>query len=137
MKKYTFLPHTADIRIFVESDNIEDLFSVSLEAICSILISGEVDIHQQFTLEEFLEIESFDQSALLIDFLSDALVIMNKHKAIFPYVSIQSLEVRKLSAKIYGYPVDEFKEDIKAITYHEANIQQIENIFQTKIVLDI
>ncbi len=137
MKKYTFLPHTADIRILVESDNIEDLFSVSLEAICSILISGEVDIHQQFTLEEFLEIGSFDQSALLIDFLSDALVIMNKHKAIFPYVSIQSLEERKLSAKIYGYPVDEFKEDIKAITYHEANIQQIGNIFQTKIVLDI
>ncbi len=136
MKRFELLPHTADVRILSEADSIEELFIVSLEAICSILYNSDFT-KKEFTISENIQVNSYDQTSLLIDFLSDVLNLIHRYKAIFPQVTFQKLELTELKASIYGFYIDKLDKDIKAITYHEAEIKKINNIYSTIIVIDI
>lgn len=136
MKRFEILPHTADVRIYAEATSIRELFEVSLEAICSILYHSDLT-NTEFNVSEKIEVHSYDQTSLLIDFLSDALALMHKHKAIFSNVIFEKLQETELNATILGFHIDKFDKDIKAVTYHEADIKKIDNNYSTIIVIDI
>ncbi len=136
MKKFELLSHTADVRIHATGSTHEELFRAALEGLCEVTIpahgSGEI------TFRKEIAIDSPDLTALLIDFLSDALSIMHSNKVLLPEVEFKAMDEVYLRAELRGFRVDEFDEDVKAVTYHEANIvENPEGVFETIIVLDI
>lgn len=137
MRNYKLLPHTADVRLYVEADTPEELFKGALNGMAEILKKGFC-AEKIETASKMLNIESIDQTSLLIDFLSEALQYSHEEKIIYCRVKIIKLEEKSLEAEIFGRGADGFDEDIKAVTYHEAEIRKNEKgNWEVTIVFDI
>lgn len=150
MRKYKLISHIADIRLKVEADSLPELFVAALEGMNSIIKTSkhQKSNNQEVGIKRSIEIQALDATALLVDFLNEILYQSHVNKEI--YREIKFLEFPsfaeasagkseiKLRAEICGQKVEEFDEDIKAVTYHEADIIQNEKgNFETMIVFDI
>jgi len=140
VKHFTITPHTADVRLELEASTLEELFSVALIGMAEFIKLGACskishDIHE---IQEEISITSIDTTVLLIDFLSDVLTKTHINKAIFCTITFSELTDTSIHAIIFGKYVESFDEDVKAITYHEANVKRNSSgNYTTVIVFDI
>ncbi|HBP01223.1 MAG: hypothetical protein UY41_C0012G0022 [Candidatus Moranbacteria bacterium GW2011_GWE1_49_15] len=140
MKRYEILPHTADVRLLVEGTSLEELFEAVLEGLAEILSPGscEKNRKEKMDVERYLSIFSDDFTPLLIDFLSEVLTCGYLNKVVFCKVDFLVLEKKVLKAKIRGMRASEITEDVKAVTYHEAEVvKNKRGNFETVVVFDI
>jgi len=138
MRSYTRLPHVADIRINVRGDTLPELFTGTFEAMQEILKDDwkRICAHPQFN--ETIAISASDSTTLLVDFLSELLARSYERNVIFCRVQFIFLAEKSLEAKVSGTDVVGFDEDIKAVTYHEAQITKREDGgYETMLVFDI
>jgi len=133
---YTFLEHTADIRMRVTGKTLEELFQDSLLGMVAAM--KPIEPQEPIKIQREISIESHDTTALLIDFLSEALVFIHtKHEA-YTEIKFHKLTNEFLEVELIGYKSERFTEDIKAVTYHEANIHKTESgLWSTNIIFDI
>jgi len=137
MKTYKYSEHTADVRLQVEANNLEDLFCISIQGMANLIKKDFCKSNAISNLKEELEIKSPDLSTLLIDLMSEVLTLTQINKAIYCKLEIQELENNKIKCFVYGSKVKNFDKDIKAVTYHEAEIKSENNIYKTTVVFDI
>lgn len=139
-KKYEILEHPAELRLKIYGKTLEELFSNAAEAMADILkYDPKPRIHPNAPKEE-IQIQSVDINALLVDFLSEILAKSQINKAVYQVSSVKcqaSNRQANLEAELVGYSIEHFKEDIKAVTYQDLNIQKIDGIWQTILVFDI
>jgi SHS2 domain-containing protein len=63
---------------------------------------------------------------------------MQTEKVVFCKIQFLNFSSTTLEAKISGAKIVEFKEDVKAVTYHEAKIEKNSNgFYETNLVFDI
>ncbi|OGU17011.1 MAG: hypothetical protein A2X61_07615 [Ignavibacteria bacterium GWB2_35_12] len=137
MGYFEYLPHTADVRIRAVGSDLADLFDSALKGLCEVIYSEPIS-NQKLTIKTKINLTSIDSSALIIDFLSEVLLLMYKNKAVFPDIQISKLENNQITAELSGFHIDGFTEDIKAVTYHDAEIiTNKENQLEVVITLDI
>lgn len=133
---YEILEHTADVRMLVQGDSLEDLFSEALYGMMEIL-EPKVD-DQKKVIERVIAIEATDTTTLLIDFLNEVLLSTQIHKEAYNKMIFKELSQHSLEAILSGIAVQSFGEDIKAVTYHEAEVKRTEDgTWETMIVFDI
>lgn len=138
MRSYNILPHTADVRLRVSSDTLEGLFATALEGMNEILHKGFQKEFNKHTIFREITLSSFDPTTLLIDFLSQVLTRSYLDKSLFYHVPVLEIEDNRLHAHLVGGKVEHFSEDIKAVTYHEAQIiKDDKGNFMTMIVFDV
>ena len=138
MWKYEIEEHTADIRLGVQSDTLEELFAGALKCLSELILSQ--DSGQSDAVDDSVEIyiESQDRTELLIDFLSEALTLSHCNMVVYREVEVLEITSKTLSAIISGKPTEVFDRDVKAVTYHGADVAGKEGKgFAIEIVLDI
>ena len=140
---YKLLSHTADISILARADSIEKLFESALEGLCNVLYNDLSEIKKSFKVESSeilisVETESYDKSSLLIDFLSSCLTQMHLHNAVIFNIQTITISNNSIFAIIAGSKVNSFDNDVKAVTYYDANIKTSDDdFFEVIITLDI
>ncbi|MCB0567439.1 MAG: archease [Phaeodactylibacter sp.] len=133
-----YLSHTADIRLQLRADSREELFRAGFEAMNQIIRPDACRKPCPCLINQTIELNSVDNTTLLIDFLSDVLTLAHEHKAVFCELNFQEIGASHLRASIGGRPANGFEEDIKAVTYHEANVHQnAEGQWETFLIFDI
>lgn len=138
MKKYELLGHTADLRVLVCAENLELLFESAMESMVEVLSPATCKERSRFSVTEHISIKAPDTTVLLIDFLSEVLTASYLKRAIFCKLKCEKLNRTYINAVIYGIPVNSFQEDIKAVTYHEAEVQKdSDNNWISTIIYDI
>lgn len=138
MKKFSLLPHTADIRLHLEADSPDELFRAGLEGMSAILGEDFCTHPHPHDLRERIAFKSPDRTSLLIDFLSEVLTLTHTQRAIFCEAAIADLREDSLDITVFGSPVDRLAEDIKAVTYHEANVhERSDGRWETIVIFDI
>lgn len=138
MKTIILLSHTADVRIKVEADTLPELFEGALIGMNNILKEDFCDKKKAFTITKPIRIKSMDLTSLLIDFLSEALTLSYTSKNLFCKMKIKTLNEFHLEAEIIGAIAKSFDEDIKAVTYHEADVhKRNDGKWETIIIFDI
>ena len=138
---YKFIDHTADIACEVLGDTLEELFTASVEAWRSSVVEetkcGEREIKK-------FKLKASSKEQLLVDFISEINYYLFTRNWLFNLVL--ELEIKQkndtwiLSTEIEGMHVSqdvEIKQEIKAITFHQMNIEKRENKYYTFIVFDI
>jgi SHS2 domain-containing protein len=141
MKKFEFLSHTADVKIKVYGKNLKEIVNNSLLALKSFWKPKLT----KTKIEKEIKIESNNEVNLLIDFLSEVLAETYIEKAIFvkflpqinPDFHADKRGLYSLSGKIIGYKFIFLSKDIKAITYHQANLQKINHQYIFEFIIDI
>lgn len=133
---YKIIGHTADLRMNVEGKTPENLFSEALAGMAHIL-KNKIK-NEKVSIKREIIIESSDLTALLVDFLSEILSLTQINKEIYTKVNFKKFNSNHIEAELEGIDVDFFDSDIKAVTYHEAEVKQDKDGFwKTILVFDI
>jgi SHS2 domain-containing protein len=136
--KIKYLPHTADIGMLIEGESLEKLFMAGLKGMANILKENVCEATHIFNSNTRIKTSSLDYTNLLIDFLSEVLSHSYANKTIYCKVNIITLERYHIVADIYGLETNGFDEEIKAVTYHEAEVKRNKNkLWETCIIFDI
>lgn len=140
MRSYEFIGHTADIRMLVEGETLAELFEAAFLGMAA-LLGGETCINsneKECLISREIALSSANATTLLVDFLSEVLTASYEERAIFCEVEFLEITENAVKAKIRGKKILAFKEDIKAVTYHEAEVKQnAKGYWETMIIFDI
>jgi len=138
---YKFIDHTADIACEVSGDSLEELFTASVEAWRSSVV-GETNESNREIKKLNLKASSIEQ--LLVDFISELNFNLFVRNWLINLVLVLEIKQKNdtwfLSTEIEGTPISKdvkIKQEIKAITFHQMNIEKTENQYHTLIVFDI
>jgi len=138
--KFKILSHTADSRLKIYGKNEEELFSNALLGLAAVIKKDAEKLVKRKPAGgyERIVIEGHNQEELLISFLNEVLAQTNINKKIYTWVKFLRLSPFVLEGHIFGTPVEDFDEDVKAVTYHEVQIKQNKRgIFEVTLTLDI
>ena len=125
--------HTADRAIKVWSDRLEGLFSqaaAGMYALMDIQIGPEPRTPIQF------RINGFDPETFLVGFLSELLYLLEKERKAFDKLELR-FNNNILEANLEGTAVISQKKEVKAVTFHNLKIRQINGNYETTIVFDV
>jgi SHS2 domain-containing protein len=138
MKQVEYLSHTADIRMLLKANTRVELFEGALEGMNNILKAGACADNQRLTHAKKVKVKSHDLTALLIDFMNDVLTLTHTFKLIFCALEVHCLNDNEIDATVRGVDIADLDDDIKAVTYHEANVRlNDDGQLETVIVFDI
>lgn len=133
-----FIEHTADIRLKIRAETLKELFHSALSGMNDVLKTRFCRKRLPFTSTRNIHIKSPDTTTLLIDFLSEVLTLSHMNKVVYCRLNIITLQPLEISGVLEGCDVDCFDEDIKAVTYHEAEVGlNSEKNWETMILFDI
>jgi len=127
--------HTADVRVHVTAGSLQELFADAVRALTEVM---EPQMGTSRSDAAFaVNLEAADTTLLLVDFLNAALTASHIHRCAFTDVDFQRFEPTRLAAMLLGQRVRAFAEDIKSVTYHEAQVARDAQGWRVTLVLDI
>lgn len=132
MKKYEILEHKADLKIRALGKTKGEVF---LNMTLAMEESMKPEIQKEEKTKREIKIESLDLPALLVDFLSEVLYLIQVNKEIYNEIRFRKFSDSEIEAELIGQKVEMFGEDIKAVTHHNLDIHQKEDGNWEAIVL--
>lgn len=145
-KQFESVPHTADIMIRVFGDSLGQLFRNALVGMFQSVrpiadgcrVEGELVVCDALSVSHEVRIEATDRDALLVDFLSEALYLSDVHNEAYLDATVQEIDDTHIVATLQGVPVKGFEVvELKAVTYHGLQIEEVNGKWQAEIVFDI
>jgi SHS2 domain-containing protein len=131
---YEILPHTADVRVRLTCNDAPSLFADGAAALRDVVkpevVPGQGETHS-------LSIEAHDLTSLLVDFLNELVWLLEVRHLVSSSVSVTTLEPTRLVAALTMAEVATWQRDVKAVTYHEAEVREADGEWTTTLVLDI
>ena len=132
---FELIHHTADVRVRVTATSLEDLFRDAVRGMYAVM-RGEARSAQRIEREIRVD-DSAGTTALLVDFLNDVLNRAQIGQELFEEVDFTRFEETSLTATLTGTADAEFEEDVKAVTYHEAEVRNVNGEWTTMLVFDL
>ncbi|MGZ5442887.1 MAG: archease [Thermoanaerobaculia bacterium] len=116
--------------------SLEELFRDAVRGMYAVMRGAPAPDARR--VERLITVEdSADRTALLVDFLNEVLHRAHVAREMFDDVTFTRFEDVTLQATLTGVAPATFDEDVKAVTYHEADVRERENVWRTTLVLDI
>ena len=130
---YTLIDHTADIGMRVSAPTVTSLFEEAAYALVDIMRArtGKDDVHLR------IETQGIDRVDLLVRWLQEVLYLVEVKGFRIKELHVQKLLDTEIQAAAKGaYSGRLLEKEIKAVTYHNLQIQEVDNAFVTTIILD-
>jgi len=146
MKDFESLPHTADIKVRVYGKDLKEFFRNAVigmfqtvgPQIPGCTIKNERVVCDELPEQHEVELTAEDVEFLLVDFLSEALYLSDVHDEAYLDATVHEVTNTHINATLHGIKVTGFEVvEIKAVTYHDLKVQQINGVWQADIVFDI
>ncbi|MGB9664861.1 MAG: archease [Ignavibacteria bacterium] len=138
---YIFLDHTADIGVEVQASSFKDAFIEAIFALLEIIFGKSFKDFDCNANSEIMEISSFDRESLLVDTLNEILYLIDTKKIIPLKPEIFELSINEVKLKykpfqfdFKNYPIHLY---VKAVTFHQLEINENENQVKIKFFVDI
>jgi len=127
------IPHTADWSVHIWAADLPSLFIEAARAMSS--LSGAV-IGNDGRVRRVFEAEGPDVESLLVAFLSELVYYQEQENLAFDVFDL-SVAPQRLKVQMEGAPITSVEKAIKAVTYHNLNIEKTPEGFETTIVFDV
>ncbi|TSC75948.1 MAG: archease family protein [Parcubacteria group bacterium Gr01-1014_30] len=135
MRNYEILEHKADLKIRVWGETKEELF---LNAVLAMQSSLFAEKRKAKSAKRKMSASSPDVSALLVDFLSEVLYLIQTKKEIYSKVNFTKFSDTEVAVELAGQKVARFNQEIKAVTHHGLKVRQRKDGFwETTIIFDV
>lgn len=135
---WRLLDHTADLGIEVEGPSLEELFARAGEAIFELMV--ELDTVDA-AVSRHLVIEGSDLADLWVNYLREVLYLWGGESLLMKKVQIINLTETSLEATLYGEPYNSRKHElmmeIKAVTYHQAEVVRTPEGWKGRVIFDV
>lgn len=130
---YREIEHTADWELEVWAP---DPLSLIEQAARGMYALAGVSLEDGPRRSRVVEIDSIDMESLIVSFLSEVLYLGETEGIGFDALKLE-IKGTKLSADLSVAPIEEMKKEIKAVTYHNLNVQKTERGLEVRIVFDV
>ena len=128
--------HTADLEIRVQAEDLESLFRGAANGM--FYLCGVEDFEKAISsVTQSISLEAMDYEGLLILFLEELLYRLTEDYMYYKIGKITIDSEYSLKAKLTGNQIKSYQRDIKAVTYHNLNIERTEQGYAVNIVFDI
>jgi len=135
---YELIDHTADFGIHVFGSDQADLFANAALAMFDMIADMESPKKPD---EVTIRVEGLDWPDLMVNWLRELLYLWAGKEMLVKKVKIDSISENKLSACVTVDPFDSnrhvIKNEIKAVTYHQIQVDCGPNGCQAKIIFDV
>ena len=137
-EKYHLIDHTADFGIHVYGSDSKELFANAAWA----LFDTITEIDQLAGLDScHIEVSGDDWSDLMVNWLREVLYLWNGKELLVKKVRILSLSETELAATAELDPFNPdrhvIKTEIKAVTYHQIQVNSSPSGWEAMIIFDI
>ena len=131
---YEIVDHIADVRLRVSAPSLEALFIDAMRGMFAVMRAhpGDTRIERSVAVHD-----AADTTSLLIDFLNEVLYRAHVAHEMFTNAHFTRLDATSCEATLSGVASSTFEEDVKAVTYHEAEVRKMGEEWTTMIVFDI
>lgn len=135
---YRLIDHTADFGLEIFGRNPRDLFEQSAMALTDLLTDpSRLTGRNQRTLA----VDGSDWEDLLINWLRELLYLYNGESQLVAGVDIETIEATRLRARLitddYQEARHEIRNEIKAVTYHQLEVKQMDSVWRARVIFDI
>lgn len=135
---YEVIDHTADTGIRVWAPTLPDLFAEA----CRALFEQITDLKQiTETHAQTICVEGVDRTDLLINWLRACLLEWTANQGLIQSAKIAEIRDTWLEARVFVQAFDPQKHpvfaDIKAVTYHSANLSPTSDGWQGEVIFDV
>ena len=133
---YEEVPHTADVKIRIHAQTLEELFSDACEALMMVMYGHS----RKGIMKKEIAVTSSDIDSLLLDFLSEILFISEVERIVFSKAMVH-IDGQNLSAELEGEPfhkkIHAKGTEVKGISYSGLSIRHDANGYMVDIVFDV
>ncbi len=137
-KSYEVFDHTADVGLHASGKTLRELFTHVAEGMESLMVPPE-QVRVQVRRE--IRVEGHDPVSLLISWLNELIFLFDTEYLIFRQFDIDDLTETRLHAFAHGEAYDRRRHDlssaVKAATWHEAAVEQVEGGYCATVIFDI
>jgi SHS2 domain-containing protein len=135
---YELLDHTGDIGIKVWADDVKGIFQEAAKALFGIITDLEkVEAH----LEREVIVEGSGHEELMVAWLSELLYLHEVEELLFCDFTILEIQGGSIKGVARGERFHEgrhcIKTAVKAVTYHQLEIQERDGRWHAQIIFDI
>jgi SHS2 domain-containing protein len=135
---FEILEHTADIGFRARGRNLAELFQCSALALTA--IATELDgVEERETYA--LEASGADLESLLVNWLSEALFLLDGRCIVMRRFKVRELTAERVSGQGFGEPRDQARHRpkvvVKGVTYHQLRVVQEKGGWCAEVFLDI
>ena len=138
MPRYEIIPHTADIGIKAYGKDLKELFQNAAYAMFDII--ADLDGLKN-SITQPIEVKAQNSEELLVAWLNELLYNFYTKQMIFFDFQIEEIGPNSLKAKAFGRHLGQnrnsLKTEIKAVTYHELEIEDVKNKCVATVIFDV
>jgi SHS2 domain-containing protein len=136
---YEFFEHTADIGVHIYGVTLQELFRNAALALYEVL--GSLAKKEERKVKS-LKLEAMSLEDLLHDWLADLLYEVEVRHLLYDEFEIAELTQKRIAATLRGGEIDftrsRTNEEIKAVTYHQMRVEQLEDgTWRATVILDV
>ena len=136
---YRIFDHTADLGVIVTAATREGLYAAAVEALFDCL-ADRAAIREMDERE--VAVSGADPADLLVNLLREALYLWSGEAFLVKHGRVEAAGPRELRARLTGEAFDparhRIKQEIKAVTYHQAEVRQDETGgWRARVIFDV
>ncbi|OGP55143.1 MAG: hypothetical protein A2Y65_11090 [Deltaproteobacteria bacterium RBG_13_52_11] len=135
---YDLLDHTGDIGIKVRADNVKGIFQEAARALFDIITDlAKIEVH----LDWEIAVEGSGLEELMVAWLTELLYLHEVEEVLFCDFTLWEIDERSVRGVARGEKFDAgrhvIKTAVKAITYHQLEIQEKDGRWYAQIIFDV
>ena len=135
---YRIFDHTADLGVEISAASVEEIYAAAVFALFDLL--ADLSTVRAGIVREIV-VTGEDQADLLVNFLREALYLWNGEGFLIKTCLVREAAPQRLKALLRGECFDparhRIKQEIKAVTYHQASVCETEKGWVAKVVFDV
>jgi len=137
-KPYTLLDHTADLRIRVSGTDPADLYKNAGLALFDLITTPD-----RLVPREVIEVAvtGDDPADLMVNYLRELLYLWTGNEKLVKMIDIADISDTAISARVstdrYQPGRHEILHEIKAVTYHQIDVNRTTDGWQATVVFDV
>jgi SHS2 domain-containing protein len=135
---YRILDHTADLSIEVHGADPKNLFENAGMALMELLVGGTTP---EAPTSVAISVTGQDLTDLLVRWLGEILYLFAGEDRVVTSASIRTMTAEKLEAIVEAVPFDPrshvVRTDVKAVTYHQAQVVERGGRWVARVIFDV
>jgi SHS2 domain-containing protein len=136
--QFELLEHPADIGFRAHGASLKELFANAARALVSLILDpSNIEPAQQISLSA----EGGEYESLLVNWLNEVLYYVDGKRIALGAFDISELNRTRIKCIAAGEPCNQQKHPprlvVKAVTYHQLKVQEIENGWLAEVYVDV
>ena len=132
------LDHSADLGLWVEAEDLNELFAGAPVALAELMVQGPRNGQVQWLP---FAAQGADRAELLVALLAEVVYLWDGEGLLVVATKVRHLSPESLEARLGVIPADparhQVKEPVKAVTYHQASVERHGRSWRAQVILDL